>query len=432
MNKPYALLTAPDRPPQSDANKRVFTNLLRLENDVTRILDGHFLVHDNFPPMMFVLMHDALTDATCLPGLPTPYTGTETLNYLSANENEFWNIDTDNDNAAGWTREANASGIPRTFFEGLLTALRNDLNSEETRVASAMRPTGNAGPQLPPRGGTPAPQHHDDPFFSATRPELLALSAHPSADQIPRFPFSDCQLPPSVPRLPETARPLSAFLTGPKTAPTQRALVQLSYGEDNNSFILAAPQQMRSKENITASMFHSASQRMQNTVYKFLDLHRFHDNILSNYLDKYTMPSILSYDLAVRQMIHEQPPGTRFEPVYLELGQLHLESFSNFQTRQKLLALESSASQPAARRPRSRPAEHLLCLQNIICISADAPAHWNNFVSSLPQLCVWGMQPLPWGPLHTRSHLRSLRQSLPHAALLPGGPPGRGGLPWRH
>ena len=72
------------------------------------------------------------------------------------------------------------------------------------------------------------------------------------------------------------------------------------------------------------------------------------------------MPSILSYELAVRQMIHEQPPGTRFEPAYLELGQLHLESFSNFQTRQKLWLLNP---QPANYAPATHMANRTLLLR---------------------------------------------------------------------
>ena len=124
--------------------------------------------------------------------------------------------------------------------------------------------------------------------------------------------------------------------------------MQVSYGEDNNSFTFSTPQQTRPPETMTASMFHSASLKMQSTIYSFLDLQLFHNNILANYIDKYTMSSILAYEHAVRQLVHDLPPATTFQTVYLELASLHLVSKEEALYRQQLLSLQSSSFQQRA------------------------------------------------------------------------------------
>ena len=334
MAQRFALLTSANLPPQTDDEKNVTTTLLHIERGLSAVLDSS--PAPAIPTGVFRLLHASLTDATTL----SLFNHTNAFLFLTNEENDYWNMDPSRDYTPAWTLLASNDDVPRGWIGELLKQVRVDLHVEQVRLWTIMQNNMPANvPQLAPRGGTPIPPPDD--FISQIPQTEQHDTAFPQTVD-PRFTFTNSQVP-NAPRLSECARPLSAFLTGPKTAATQRA-VQVSYGEDN-SFIVAAPQQTRSNESITYSMFHCASQRMQNTVYIFLDLHLFHNNILSNYMDKYTMPSILSDELAVRQMIPEQPPGTRFQSAYLELGALHLESFTNFHTRQKLLALESSGAQ---------------------------------------------------------------------------------------
>ena len=138
---------------------------------------------------------------------------------------------------------------------------------------------------------------------------------------------------------------MASFLNaGAKTATAQRS-VQISVGEDN-SFIFSTAQQTRqNNETLTPSQFHAASLKMQQTTYVLLELHNLHNNLLANYMEKYTMPSILAYELAVRQMVHDSPPGTTFQSAYLELGNLHLVTILDFTNRQQLLSLQSAGTQ---------------------------------------------------------------------------------------
>jgi len=312
---------------RTDDEKFLADTLLSLEQIVSNILDA--TPAPFIPPSSFLVVHTQLTDAT----MARLFNYTNTFAFLHDDDNDYWNINTDDNDTPGWTILADTTGIPRAWLGLLIKNIRNDLNVEQLRLMLTLPAPSVTAPQLAPRGGTPMPPPDDEPSV----PQTENVFSNPFLGQGFNFPT-----PTAAPRLSECARPLSAYLTGPKTAATQRA-VQVSYGEDN-SFIVAAPQQSRANDSITISMFHCASQKMQATVYAGLDLQLFHNNILSNYMDKYTMPSILSYELAVRQLIHDQPPGTRFQSAYLELGQLHLESNANFLTKQKILALEASGT----------------------------------------------------------------------------------------
>ena len=309
------------------------STLLALDSAVTQLVTTTGQT-PSFPTILFA---DCQSDLVIITQMSL-FNKTKTGAFLVYEKNDYWNMPPPECNDPQWTPQALRTGIPLDWVQDLQAALVSDL----TTIATHIR-----GLNFPPARSATANRQDQAPGMPSPAPQP------PNADQnTARLPSAAVHCLPAQPvqnqiapaRLPECARPISSFLNaGPKTNAVTRS-VQVSYGEDN-SFILSAPHYTRPLETMTASMFHSASLKMQSTVYVYLDLHLFHNNILANYMDKYTMSSILSYEHAVRQLVHELPPGTTFQPVYLELASLHLVTKEEAMYRQQVLTLQSSSFQ---------------------------------------------------------------------------------------
>ena len=323
----YAFVINVAEPHLSRDDKYVSSTLLDLNTGLTAILNATTVA--TLSTSVFVVHEGDLSNVTTMP----IFAGTQSSQYLAYEENDYWNI---NDNTPQWTPRATTTGVTRDWLKELLAAFDQDLTTVTTKIKELNLPGLRDG--APPDRQPPGTQ---TPFPPPSDTDQRARLPSRAADELFQ---ANAQNVSVAARLSEHARPMSSFLNaGPKASSASRS-VQVSYGEDNNSFTFSTPQQTRPPETMTASMFHSASLKMQSTIYSFLDLQLFHNNILANYIDKYTMSSILAYEHAVRQLVHDLPPATTFQTVYLELASLHLVSKEEALYRQQLLSLQSSSS----------------------------------------------------------------------------------------
>ena len=315
----------------------VTSTLLDLDTGFKTILGSTNV--DKLNPNVFIVHDHDLKNVTIMP----LFAGTHSSQYLAREENDFWST---NSSLPQWTPQANTTGIPRDWLQQLQAAFNQDLSTVTTKILELNLPGMRDG--APPERQLPGTQ---TPFPPPPDSDQRARLLSRAADELFQ---TNLQNLPAAARLSELARPISSFINaGPKTLAATRS-VQVSYGEDNNSFTFStAPQQTRLPETMTASMFHSASLKMQSTVYCYLDLQLFHNNILANYMDKYTMSSILAYEHAVRQLVHDLPPATTFQSVYLELASLHLVSKEEALYRQHVLSLQSSSFQQRSTGPHA-------------------------------------------------------------------------------
>lgn len=257
-----------------------------------------------------------------------------------------------------WAPGLAAKGIPAYWLMLVLFALEKDLERLTALLPASITSAPPAAADPNAAAGTPLPPRYEPDTADAFAPDAGAdnYAAIPDAFTtaertlphrlVPHEPGALAFAPAAATAsFPKIAKPMASYL--PDSGSSFTGNIQFNTDDDGRLILSTATPKNAGIS--TLAQFHKASIAMRALpIYAHLDLGTFHDNIISNYSPVFTMDSILSYELACRQAVHDSPPGTRFQKSYYEFMTLHLLKKHDAATAQQLHALQVQRNSSAA------------------------------------------------------------------------------------